>query len=193
MLRATILVLAPAALSGCWTSQTPLFGRDDWVQPPGLEGSFVSENAAGADNGTVELVRRPDGRIEGTVERPGTTAPRNSATGFVAIPGGSGHYFLMVASGGEVKDGELYLVTRWKDERLEAFWPQCAGTPEIRGMRRETIDFTDQAVCGFADKAAVLQAALLAERELETTRLFAPQLIGRLKRPGFGRAPPPED
>lgn len=172
----------------CWGAERPLFGKADWVQPESLEGSFVSENAGGDAQGTVELVRRPDGLIDGTVARKDEQQPQTSAVGFVAIPGGSGRYFLMVNSAPGVeraggKGGELYFIARWSDERLEAYWPQCAGTPDMPGMKRETLDVVKETVCSFASKDAVLKAALMAERELDTKRLFDPQMLGRLKRP----------
>lgn len=185
MLRAAILALSLAFLSGCWGAETRLFGPGDWVSPEGLEGRFVSENAAGDTQGSVVLVRRDDGLIDGTVTRTGDNPPQTSPMGFVAIPGGSGRYFLMIPRAPESpggKGGEIYLIGRWKDERLDAFWPQCAGTPDLAGMKREKVELVDETVCTFASKDAVLRAALLAERELETRRLFEPQLLGRLKR-----------
>lgn len=187
MIRAAAIVLLAALLAGCWGAESQLFGAGDWVQPPGMEGRFVTEDAAGEAQGTVDLVRRPDGLIDGTVVRKDEDKPRTSSVGFVAIPGGSGRYFLMVnravdGSAGK-PGGELYLIGRWKDERLEAFWPQCAGTPDLAGMKRDKIELVNEAVCTFANKQAVLLAALLAERELETRRMFEPQLLGRLKRP----------
>lgn len=198
MLRTAAIAALAALLTGCWGAEIPLFGARDWVQPAGLEGPFVSEDAAGEDKGTVLLTRRPDGLIDGAVTRAGETSARTSAIGFVAIPGGSGHYFLMVNRAAEGapdtrSGGEFYLIGRWKDERLEAFWPQCTGTPDMPGMERERIEIVDEAVCRFADKGAVLRAALLAERELETKRMFEHQLLGRLKRPEATAAPEPDD
>ena len=190
MIRVAMLALLAALLAGCWGSETQLFQRGDWVQPDGLEGRFTSQDAAGEDQGSVELARRADGPIDGTSTRKGEE-PRTSAVGFVAIPGGSGRYFLMVQRGPEAKGGEFYLIGRWQDERLEAFWPQCTGTPNMPGMKRETIEMANEAVCSFSSKQAVLNAALLAERELETRRMFEPQLLGRLKRAGES-APEPE-
>lgn len=192
MFRVAILAVSLALLSGCWGAETKLFGTGDWVQPPGMTGGFVTEDAAGEAQGTVELVRRADGLIEGTVTRKGEDKPSTSPVGFVAIPGGSGRYFLMVNRAPGEKAGEFYLVGRWKNERLEAYWPQCAGTPDLAGMSRATVEFVNEAVCTFASKQAVLTAALLAERELETKRMFAPQLLGRLKRPDKSLAPAPE-
>lgn len=183
MLRAAVLALSLTLLSACWGAETKLFGTGDWVQPPGMTGRFVTEDAAGETQGTVELARRPDGLIDGTVTRKGEDKPSTSAVGFVAVPGGSGRYFLMVNRATGEKSGEFYLVGRWHDERLEAFWPQCGGTPDLAGMKRAKIELVGEEVCTFASKQAVLTAALLAERELETKRMFAPQLLGRLKRP----------
>ena len=191
MLRAVILALSLAILTGCWGAETQLFGSGDWAQPDGLEGRFVSEDAAGETQGSVVLLRRPDGLIDGTVTRKSEDKPRTSAMGFVAIPGGSGRYYLMVNRTAERKGGEFYLIGRWKDERLEAFWPQCAGTPEMAGIKRDKIELVNEAVCTFASKQAVLTAALLAERELETKRMFEPQLLGRLKRPDKSPSPEP--
>lgn len=191
MLRAAILALALSVLTGCWGAESQLFGPGDWVQPAGLEGRFTSEDAAGEVQGAVDLVRRPDGLIDGAAMRKDEDEPRTSAVGFVAIPGGSDRYFLMVNRNAEGKGGELYLIARWKDERLEAFWPQCAGTPDMTGMKRDKIELVNDAVCTFASKQAVLNAALLAERELETKRMFEPQLLGRLKRPDSSPAPEP--
>jgi hypothetical protein len=186
MLRFVLVLTLATLLAGCWGAEKPLFGNADWVQPKGLEGSFVSENAAGEEQGTVALIRRADGRIDGTVTRKDEEQPKTSAVGFVDIPGGSGRYFLMVsrAAGAEQsggKGGELYFIARWQDQRLEAFWPQCAGTPDMPGMQRETMEVVKEAVCTFATKGAVLKAALIAERELDARRLFDPQILGRLK------------
>jgi hypothetical protein len=194
MVRMIVIAVLATLLAGCWGAETQLFGRADWVQPPGMAGNFVTEDAAGETQGSVVLARRADGMIDGTVTRRGEGKPQTSPTGFVAIPGGSGRYFLMVnraAEGG--KGGEFYLIGRWQDERLEAFWPQCAGTPEMAGMKRDRIELVNELVCSFASKDAVLTAALLAERELETKRMFAPQLLGRLKRPEKSPAPAPEN
>jgi hypothetical protein len=195
MRRFAIAALALTLLTGCWGAETNLFGPGDWVQPEGLEGRFVSEDAAGEAQGTVDLVRRQDGLIDGTAMRKDEDKPRTSPVGFVAIPGGSGRYFLMVNRAPEgstgKQGGEFYLIGRWKDERLEAFWPQCAGTPDMAAMKRDKIEFVNEAVCTFASKQAVLNAALLAERELETKRMFEPQLLGRLKRPDESPAPEP--
>ena len=90
------------------------------------------------------------------------------------------------------RGGEFYLIARWQDERLEAFWPQCTGTPDMPGMKREEIEMVKQSVCTFASREAVLRAALLAERELETRRMFEPQLLGRLKRAQESPAHTPE-
>lgn len=182
MLRFAIAALSLALLTGCWGAETKLFGPGDWAQPEGLEGRFASEDAAGEAQGTVDLVRRRDGLIDGTAIRQDDDKPRTSPVGFVAIPGGSGRYYLMVNRAPDGKGGEFYLIGRWKDERLEAFWPQCAGTPDMPGMKRDKIELVNEAVCSFASKQAVLHAALLAERELETKRMFDPQLLGRLKR-----------
>lgn len=183
MLRAAILAFALTLLSGCWGAETQLFGTADFVQPPGMEGRFITEDAAGETQGTVDLVRRPDGLIDGTVARKDEDKPRTSPVGFVAIPGGSGRYFLLVNRAAESKGGEFYLIGRWQGQRLESFWPQCAGTPDLAGMKRDRIELVNEAVCSFSSKQAVLTAALLAERELETKRMFEPQLLGRLKRP----------
>ena len=191
MPRFVIAALSLALLTGCWGAETKLFKRGDWVQPEGLEGRFAREDAAGEDRGTVDLVRRPDGLIDGTATRKDEDEPRTSAVGFVAIPGGSGRYFLMVNRAPEGKGGEFYLIGRWKDERLDAFWPQCAGTADMAGMKRERVEVVNEAVCSFTSKQAVLNAALLAEHELETKRLFEPQLLGRLKRPEPEAPPEP--
>ena len=193
MIRAAVTVLLAVTLSGCWTAEKQLFTAAHLTQPAGLEGSFISEDAAGQEQGTVVLTRRPDGLIEGTVTPKEGPAPRQSAIGFAAIPGGSGRYFLMVNRANEPgRNGELYLLARWSDERLEAFWPQCAGTPDMPGMKREEIEIVKQSYCTFASREAVLRAALLAERELETKRLFEHQLLGRLKRAQENPAPTPE-
>lgn len=198
MLRAILAGLLALTLPGCWAAQTQLFGQADFVQPEGLEGKFISENVDGKSDGTVTLVRRPDGMIDGTALREAESEPRTSPVGFVAIPGGSGRYLLMVnriptemAPKGK-PPGELYLVARWQDDRLEAYWPQCAGTPDLADMKRETVDIVKEQVCTFTGKAGVLRAALLAERELETKRMFAPQMMGRLKRADADTSPEPE-
>lgn len=183
MRRCAVIIALAGLLTGCWGAETQLFGRADWVQPEGLEGRFESEDAGGQATGWVTLAVRPDGRIDGTVTRKDEDAPpQTSPVGMVRIPGGSGPYLLMVQRGPEDKGGEFYLVARWQDGRLDAYWPQCAGTPDLPGMLRQTIELVNETVCRFADKDAVLRAALLAERELETKRMFAPQLLGRLKR-----------
>ena len=186
MARALILALVSALLAGCWVSQKPLFGSADWVRPPGIAGRYTSENADGEPQGSVVLAVRADGMIDGTVIRKGETEPRTSPAGFIAIPGGSGAYFLMVhrapdgASDG--KGGELYLIARARDDGIEASWPGCAGTPDMPGMAREQAEPIGETMCAFASKDAVLRAALLAERELATKRMFEPQSLGRLRR-----------
>lgn len=192
MPRAAVLAILSALLSGCWGAEARLFGPADWVQPPDIAGSYISEDAAGEEQGTVILAARADGMIAGTVTQKGETAPKTTPTGFVAIPGGTGRYYLMVIHTAESRGGEFYLIGRWKDERLEAFWPQCAGTPDMAGMKRDRVALVNEAVCGFTSKQAILNAALLAERELETRRLFEPQLLGRLKRPDEMAFPKPE-
>ena len=183
MRRCAVIIALAAMLTGCWGAETQQFGRTDWVQPEGLEGRFASEDAGGQVTGWVTLAVRPDGRIDGTVTRKEEDGPpQTSPVGMIRIPGGSGSYLLKVQRGPEDKGGEFYLVARWQDGRLDAYWPQCAGTPDLPGMLRQTIDMVNETVCRFSDKDAVLRAALLAERELETKRLFAPQLLGRLKR-----------
>ena len=182
MLRALFIAVLAGALSGCWVSEEQLFGGGDWVVPAGIEGAYVSENPDGEQRGTVDLVRRKDGMIAGTATRNDEPEPRTSAIGFVAIPGGSGHYFLMVQPVPEDKGGELYLIGRWQEDRLEAYWPQCAGTPDMAGMTRDTDGIVNEAVCGFSTKQAVLKAALVAERELSNKRMFDPQMLGRLRR-----------
>lgn len=182
MRRCAVTIALAAMLTGCWGAETQLFGSADWVQPEGLQGRLESEDAGGQSTGWVTLAVRPDGRIDGTVSRKDENSPpQTSPVGMVRIPGGSGRYFLMVQRGPEDKGGEFYLVARWRDGRLDAFWPQCAGTPDLPGMLRQTIEMVNETLCRFADKDAVLRAALLAERELETKRMFAPQLLGRLK------------
>jgi hypothetical protein len=188
-MRAALLAILCALLSGCWVAERSLFSTADFVQPDGLEGRFVSENAAGDEQGTVDLVRRADGLIDGTVTKKGETAPQTSPAGFVAIPGGSRDYLLMVQRSPEGKDGELYLIGRWRDDRLEAFWPQCAGTPDMAGMKRETAEPIPEPLCTFASKEAVLRAALAAERDLEAKHMFDPQIVGRLKRPEDAEPP----
>lgn len=182
MLRLLAICILAAATSACWVSDRYLFASNDYTVPEGLKGRFISENGEGEAQGTVMLSPRSDGMIDGTVTRGKDPAPQTSAVGFVAIPGGSGRYFVMVQPAPDPKAGELYVVGRWKDERLEAFWPQCGGTPDVAGMLREKAEPISEPMCRFTSKEAVLRAALIAERELETTRLFEPKMLGRLKR-----------
>jgi len=182
MVRAFTVIVLSALLSACWASETRLFGSADWARPPGLEGRFIIENAEGEEDGTLVLVPRKDGMIDGTATRKDEPAPKTSPVGFVAIPGGSGKYFLMVQQVAADKGGELYLIGRWQDDRLEGYWPECKGTPDIPGMRRDKTEFIPEPVCAFATKAAVLRAALIAERELSSDRIFPPKKLGRLRR-----------
>lgn len=182
MLRAATLAILGAMLSGCWVAETRLFGAADWVQPPGIEGSYTSENAAGEEQGTVVLAKRADGMIASTVMQKGETTPRTMPAGFVAIPGGAGRHLLMVQRASENQGGELYLIARLRDDGLEAFWPQCAGTPDMPGMKRDKVELVGEALCIFTSKQAVLNAALLAERELSERTIFDREHVGRLKR-----------
>lgn len=194
MLRLVLICCLTASLSACWGSEQRLFGTADWVRPQGLEGRFVIENAEGEPDGTLVLAPRSDGMIDGTATRKDEPTPKTSPVGFVAIPGGSGHYFLMVQRIAPDKGGELYLIARWRDERLEGYWPECKGTPDIAGMRRDTPDVLPETLCAFTTRKAVLQAALLAERELSGARIFPAQKLGRLRRDDTpAGAEPPSD
>jgi hypothetical protein len=56
----------------------------------------VLENASSDEQGVVVLTRRSDGMIDGIVTKKGDDTPQTSAVGFVAIPGGSADYFILV-------------------------------------------------------------------------------------------------
>jgi hypothetical protein len=59
-------------------------------------------------------------------------------------------------------------------------------------MKREKLGPAPEPVCVFETKDALVRAALVAERELETTRMFEPQIVGMLRRP-ISDAPAPLD
>lgn len=182
MLRVAVIAILGCLLSGCWGSETRLFGPKDWVQPPGIAGKYISKDADGEKEGTVVLVVRADGMIVGTVTQKGEKKPRTSAAGFVAIPGGAGQHFLLVQRASETEGGEIYMIARLRGDGVEAFWPQCSGTPDMPGMRRDTAELINEEMCSFTSRQAVLNAALLAERELSRRTIFGPQSAGRLER-----------
>jgi hypothetical protein len=162
-------------------SENRLFSAGDWAQPD-IAGSYVSENSDGDAQAKVVLSPRADGLFdslstklddEGEVEK--------SVVGFVAVEGGSGSYFLMVDRTSEKDEGEIYLFGHLEENgRLEAFFPQCAGTPDGPGMTREVEQLIKEEICSFSTKAGLMRAALAAEQYLSSPHMFEPKLLGRL-------------
>jgi len=184
MLRAAMVAMLAAALAGCWMSEKRLFGPADFVAPPGLEGNYVSEDGSGTLKATVVLSVGADRLIEGVSTPVGGDEPQQTShIGFIPIAGGSGQYYLMVDRSPERTEGDLYFIGRMtEDFGLEAFWPQCAGTPEIAGMTREKAEPIDEDVCTFTSREAVMRAALEAEKQLSARHMFEPHPAGRLKK-----------
>ena len=70
------------------------------------------------------------------------------------------------------------------------YWPQCSGTPDIKGMKRETPDFglpipasqsSSAAICTFTSKEAVQRAALEAEKFLSAPHIVDVNPLSRLR------------
>ncbi len=195
MLRHIAGAMLALALTGCWVSEKDLFGPGDWKPPPGIAGTYTSENGSGDAQAKVLLTVREDGLVEGIATKIGEDTSESSLVGFVPVPGGSGRYYLLVDQSGTAEaggsDGNIYFVARTTNEGFEAFWPQCEGTPALPGMQSETQDLLKQDICGFTTKEALLQAGQAAERDLEAKHMFEPMPMGKMKRisESAGRSP----
>lgn len=171
MLRALLTMLACLCLGGCWRSEEPLFGEGDWATLD-IAGEYrfsgIDEQADAPE--TVIVAQRPDRLIEFTPRGP--RAAEVLRVGLVAIPSGSGEYFIAVdRSEVEPREGELYAIARATDRALEFYMPDCAGTPPIEGLVRA--EGLAGAVCEFETREALFEAALLAERFLSESHIVS--------------------
>lgn len=177
------------ALSGCWVSDKDFFGPGDWAHLD-LDGTYISEDANGHEQGTVVLTVRPDGLVDGVATREDGGEPEKSTLGLVPVNGGSGEYYILVDQTDGGGDGQLYLLGHLDDDgSLEMYWPECSGTPDIEGMTRETPDFglpspppdTSQMMsCTFTTKESLQEAALEAERFLSAPHIVDILPMGRI-------------
>ena len=177
LLAGTVLALA---LTGCWLSEQRLFGAGDWAALD-VAGHYVSENAEGNREARVVLKVLPNRTVEGTSTRIDDGSVETSVFGLVPIAGGAGSHFIMLDRSGETDDGDIYFIAHLTGEgAIEVYFPQCAGTPDIAGMTRESDPWISEEICHFTDKPAVMRAALEAERVLSTPQMFEIRRLARL-------------
>lgn len=190
MIRSLLSAMLVLSLSGCWVSEGELFDSGDWAHLD-LDGTYISEDGNGQERGQVVLTARPDGLIDGVATDNKGGEPETSTVGMVRIPGGSGEFYVMVDGDEGRTGGQIYLLGHVTSSGgIEVYWPQCAGTPDTAEMTRETpslglpgesLPDPSLQVCTFASKAALLRAALEAERFLSTPHIVEIAPMGRLK------------
>ena len=180
MLRALLAAIACLALTGCWVSDHRLFGDADWGHV-NLSGKYKRENANGDDEASVVLHTLANGLIEGTATDANDGKTERMAMGLVPIAGGSGRYFLAVDRSDRKDTGDIYFIAHLTDDKgLEIYWPDCEGTAAGQGIERSKDNLTDMMVCTFSTKAALMGAALQAEKFLSAKHVIAVAPFGRL-------------
>lgn len=179
MLRALLIVIACSCLSGCWVSEKRFFGSEEWARLD-LAGTYAVKSAAGFDAPeTVTLALREDGRLD-TVRADGQAGlDEIEPLGLVAIPGGSGRFFLAVDQSGEVD--YYYIAHLALDGGLAFYLPDCSGTPARNDLVIEE-ESKGGLTCVFASEEALLEAALEAERFLSARHIVAVSPVYSLER-----------
>jgi len=180
MLRALLAVIVCLALTGCWMSEHRIFGEGDWAHV-NLTGKYKREAANGDDEASVVLSTQPNGLIVGTATAPKDGKTERTVMGLVSIPGGSGKYFVAVDRSDPKDTGDIYFIAHLTDDNeLDMFMPDCEGTAPVQGMKAEKIEVTDGLSCTFTTKAAVMAAALQAEKFLSASHVIGIVPFGRL-------------
>jgi hypothetical protein len=188
MLRAVLTALACLCLGGCWGSDERFFGSDDWASLD-VDGEYRVESVDADETGSIVMIQsRPDGLIE-IVPRAGQKPSRETLSlGFVRIRGGSGLFYLAVDRTERGTDeGDLYVLAKVSDGSLEFFFPDCAGTPPIVGLAHS--EGLAGEVCDFQTKAALFEAALLAERFLTEAHIVKVTPFAKFERLEPGSEP----
>jgi hypothetical protein len=170
--RALLAVIACLCLTGCWVSEKDLFGSGDWARLD-LDGRYAVESSTelGAPS-EVTVTMRADGVLAIVPELTAEDSGEPLMLGLVPIPGGSGDYFLAADLS---EDGEtaFYLVAhRTLAGELALYLPDCAGTSPRDDLVIEE-ESKGGLTCGFSGKAALLDAALEAERFLSVRHIVA--------------------
>lgn len=187
MIRAILVVIGCVLLAGCWVSER-FFHDGDWARLD-LDGRYTSEDANGDEQARVTLQTRRSGLIDSTSVGIEDGKKEHGILGLVPITGGSGRYFLMVDRTDETGDGDFYMIARIAErvqspagddrDAIELFWPDCEGTPAADGLKIEEESFAGF-VCTFSSEAALMKAALEAERFLSAPHIVTIQPMGKL-------------
>ena len=179
MLRALLAVIACLCLTGCWVSEGHLFGSGDWAHLD-LAGTYSVESANGDAPETATLTVQESGLIEAIPADASARPDDIQGLGLVAIPGGTGRFFLAVDQSS--RDADMYYIARLSLEGdLALYLPDCAGTSAREGMVIEE-ESKGGLTCVFASKEALLAAALDAERFLSARHIIAVAPIYSLER-----------
>ena len=194
MLRALLAIVACLCLSGCWVSDKRFFGSDDWAILD-IDGIYtVPDDDEEKPPVEVKLTTRSDGLVE--LRRLALPESDIAVFGLVPIKDGSGEYFLMVDRSaapevGRPDEGDLYYLVEYAAGSFEIYAPNCVGTPPIRGMRLGE-GLSGQS-CVFETEAALMEAALIAERFLSTPQIVQIEPGMRLLRKDEHEAPAPDE
>jgi len=180
MLRALLAVIVCLALTGCWMSEHRIFGEGDWAHV-NLTGKYKREAANGDDEASVVLTTQPNGLIVGVGIDLKEDQTQHTAMGLVPIQGGSGKYFLAVDRSDPKDTGDVYFIAHLTDDNeLDMFMPDCEGTAPVQGMTVEKSNLTEIVSRAFTTKAAVMAAALQAEKFLSASHVIGIVPFGRL-------------
>lgn len=192
MPRAILAAFACLFLAGCWVSEEQHFGPADWARPD-IGGHYVAENAEGEAQARLTLTVRPDGLVEGTGESLSDGGSSRMLFGLVAITRGSGQYFLVVDRE-SLENSEIYVLAHRSDDgEIALYWPNCEGTPKMRGLMATVEGDLYPGICMFTDKQAVMRAALRAEQFLASRHIVTVSPFIRLRKMDAGVEPGEEE
>lgn len=193
MPRAMLAALASLFLAGCWVSEELHFGPGDWANLA-IDGHYVVHDSEGEALARVLLVTRPDGLVASTTTEDLSGGGKGDMLfGMVAIAQGSGRYFLVVDRE-SLGSGEIYVLAHRSDEgEINLYWPNCEGTPKMRGLVAAPEGDPYPGFCMFTDKRAVMEAALRAERFLAARHIVRVSPFARLSRTDTGGEPGEEE
>jgi hypothetical protein len=167
MIRSILALAVCLMLTACWKSDQRFFDSGDWAR---LDLSGVYEVASLENDNPpryATLASRPDGLIEISAGW-ADDGDKPTLLGLVPITGGSGTVFLGVDRS-TPGDGDIYYLARLTgDGDLGFYYPVCEATPAGEGLVVENGD-----TCTFTSEAALMRAALEADRFLTSKHIVA--------------------